>query len=115
MAKMGRTPISPENPIDLMNTTITHLECSLCKKSFPAAQVHNLCECGGPLLVRYDLARARKSWPREHVAQGPNTMWRYAPVLPPQKPESIVSLGEGMTPLVRTQRLGRVSALRISG
>jgi threonine synthase len=32
-------------------------------------------------------------------------MWRYAPVLPPRA-ESIVSLGEGMTPLVRTPRLG---------
>jgi len=33
-------------------------------------------------------------------------MWRYAPVLPLTKPANIVSLGEGMTPLVRTSRLG---------
>jgi threonine synthase len=33
-------------------------------------------------------------------------MWRYAPVLPVSKPSSIVSLGEGMTPLVRARRLG---------
>jgi threonine synthase len=32
-------------------------------------------------------------------------MWRYAPVLPPAD-TSIVSLGEGWTPLVRTRRLG---------
>jgi threonine synthase len=32
-------------------------------------------------------------------------MWRYAPVLPPSE-ASIVSLGEGWTPLVRTRRLG---------
>ena len=89
-----------------MTTTITHLECSLCKKNYAAGKVHNLCECGGPLLVRYDLEKARQAWPRESVVQGPNSMWRYAPVLPPQKPESIVSLGEGMTPLVRTRRLG---------
>lgn len=31
-------------------------------------------------------------------------MWRYAPVLPVRKPSSIVSLGEGMTPLVRARR-----------
>jgi threonine synthase len=37
-------------------------------------------------------------------------MWRYAPVLP-ARAESIVSLGEGMTPLIRTRRLGaRVGA-----
>ena len=33
-------------------------------------------------------------------------MWRYAPVLPVSKPAAIVSLGEGMTPLMRTPRLG---------
>jgi threonine synthase len=32
-------------------------------------------------------------------------MWRYAPLLPPAN-ESIVTLGEGWTPLVRTERLG---------
>jgi threonine synthase len=85
---------------------LTHLECSLCKKKYEAGQVHNLCDCGGPLLVRYDLERARKSWSRDQVAQGPDSMWRYAPMLPP-RPESIVSLGEGMTPLIRTARLGR--------
>jgi threonine synthase len=39
------------------------------------------------------------------VAAGPASIWRYAPVLPPEN-GSIVSLGEGWTPLVRTRRLG---------
>jgi len=34
-------------------------------------------------------------------------MWRYAPVLPVQDPDDIVSLGEGMTPLIRTSQLGQ--------
>ena len=89
-----------------MNSTVTHLECSQCKKQFQAGKVHNLCDCGGPLLVRYDMESTRRTWNRDRVADGPNSMWRYAPVLPPQNPESIVSLGEGMTPLVRTRRLG---------
>src|SRR5229473_1776116 len=87
-------------------TTITHLECSLCAKRYEAGRVHNLCECGGPLLVRYDLKKARESWNREWIANGPSSMWRYAPVLPASKPSAIVSLGEGMTPLIHTQRLG---------
>ena len=84
---------------------LSHLECSLCKQEFERGKVHNLCSCGGPLLVRYDLEEVRRTWTREQVAQGPNSMWRYSPVLPP-RPESIVTLGEGMTPLVRTRRLG---------
>ena len=87
-------------------TTITHLECSRCGKTYEAGKPHNLCECGGPLLVRYDLERVRQSWNREWIASGPSTMWRYAPVLPVSKPAAIVSLGEGMTPLIQTRRLG---------
>ncbi|HBY61981.1 MAG TPA: threonine synthase [Solibacterales bacterium] len=87
-------------------TTITHLECSLCGKRREAGQVHNLCECGGPLLVRYDLEKARTSWSRDWISAGPSSMWRYAPVLPVSKPASIVSLGEGLTPLIRARRIG---------
>jgi len=88
-----------------MPNKVTHLECSLCRKMYPAGRVHNLCECGGPLLVRYDLEDIRRNWSREAVADGPLSMWRYAPVLP-LNGNSVVTLGEGMTPLVRTSRLG---------
>ncbi|HEX3745183.1 MAG TPA: threonine synthase [Bryobacteraceae bacterium] len=88
----------------------TQLECSLCKQTYDAGQVHNLCSCGGPLLVRFDLASIRHRWLRRDVPHGPSNMWRYAPVLPPSD-ASIVSLGEGWTPLLRTRRLGsRVGA-----
>ena len=87
-------------------TTVTHLECSVCSKRHEAGKLHNLCECGGPLLVRYDLQKARESWNRDWIANGPSSMWRYAPVLPVSKPSAVVSLGEGMTPLIQTQRLG---------
>ena len=87
-------------------TTLSHLECSLCKKRHEAGIAHNLCECGGPLLVRYDLQKARENWSREWLAGSPASMWRYAPVLPIAMPESVVSLGEGFTPLIRADRLG---------
>src|SRR3954471_12292824 len=83
----------------------THLECSLCGKRHEAGAIANLCDCGGPLLVRYDLSILRPRWPRREVSNGPANMWRYAPVLP-AAPESIVTLGEGWTPLLRACRLG---------
>ncbi len=86
---------------------ITHLECSLCGKRHTSGEIHNLCACGGPLLVRYDLARAKETWTRESLLHGPKTMWRYAPMLPVTQASSIVSLGEGMTPLLETKRLGK--------
>ncbi|HYA16451.1 MAG TPA: threonine synthase [Bryobacteraceae bacterium] len=94
----------PDSPV--IPDLVTHLECSLCSRKYPAGQIANLCPCGGPLLVRYDLARLKGAWPRDAVAKGPDSMWRYAPALPVQKAESVVSLGEGMTPLLRLRRIG---------
>ena len=88
-------------------TTVTHLECSVCGKRREAGLIHNLCECGGPLLVFYDLEKAKATWSRDAVAKGPCSMWRYAPVLPVRNESSIVTLGEGMTPIIKTDKLGR--------
>jgi threonine synthase len=85
---------------------VTHLECSLCSQNFLPGAAHNLCPCGGTLLVRYDISEARRTWSKAQIASGPRSMWRYLPVLPVKDQNSIVSLGEGLTPLVRTRRLG---------
>jgi threonine synthase len=87
-------------------TTVSHLECSACGKRRAAGAIHNLCECGGPLLVRYDLGKAKTAWKRETIFNGPSSMWRYGPVLPVRDPGFVVSLGEGMTPLLAAARLG---------
>ena len=83
----------------------TYLECSLCKQRYAPDQVQHVCSCGGPLLVRYDLEAIRRTWSPRQVREGPESMWRYAPVLPPAD-RSVVTLGEGMTPLIRARRLG---------
>lgn len=87
-------------------TCLTHLECSLCSKKYEAGRAWNLCECGGPLLVRYDLARLKTEWPKDSLGAAVNSMWRYAPALPVQSRTSIISLGEGMTPLLPAKRTG---------
>lgn len=87
-------------------TTLTHLECSACQARFDAGKPWNLCQCGAPLLVRYDLAAARQGWSREWLASGPSSMWRYAPVLPVSQPTALVSLGEGWTPLLKARGFG---------
>jgi len=87
-------------------TTVSFLECSYTGERYPAGTLQNLSAAGYPLLVRYDLEKAREGWSREWIATGPTNMWRYAPVLPVSKPASIVTLGEGLTPLIRTRTLG---------
>jgi threonine synthase len=89
------------------DNSVTHLECSLCNKKFAAGKVWNLCECGGPLRVLYDLARLRETWSQDSLASAPNNMWRYAPALPVRHETSIISLGEGMTPIQPARRTGK--------
>lgn len=85
---------------------VSHLECARCARQYEPGRVYNLCECGAPLLVRYDLRRLDgKQW-RNRLAERPATLWRYCEVLPVTQESSIVSLGEGLTPLLHARRLG---------
>jgi threonine synthase len=86
---------------------LTHLECSNCGKTEEADRLQTVCAaCGRVLFARYDLEAARKALPREKLGERPYTMWRYAEVMPVQRPEHVVTLGEGMTPLLPAERLG---------
>ncbi|HEX4541775.1 MAG TPA: pyridoxal-phosphate dependent enzyme, partial [Candidatus Acidoferrum sp.] len=89
-------------------SNIRELECSACGKKYDAAVEQHLCTCGKPLLARYDLRQAKATLTLENLKSRPRTLWRYAEVLPNDPP---VSLGEGMTPLVHAERLGKSMGL----
>ena len=87
---------------------VTHLECANCGLEYEARRLHNLCtKCGKPLLVRYDLQQAARTLTKESLATRRPDLWRYREVLPVDKDENIVSLGEGWTPLLHAETLGR--------
>lgn len=87
---------------------LTHLECGRCGQAYEAETIQTVSACcGKPLLARYDLAHARQEWERATLAQRPATMWRYHELLPARQEAEVVSLGEGMTPLLACQRLGQ--------
>ena len=85
---------------------LTHLECTKCGKQHPADRPQTVCECGGPLFARYDLASAAHEMRPGQLALREPTMWRYREVLPLAEGKEKVSLGEGFTPLLATPRLG---------
>jgi threonine synthase len=92
---------------------VTHLECAACGARHEARRLHNLCvECGKPLLVRYDLERAARTLTKESLKVRRSDLWRYKEVLPVEREENIVSLGEGWTPLLRAERLGERLGLK---
>ncbi len=86
-----------------MSSNLIALECSACGKKYDAEVEQHLCTCGKPLLARYDLRHAAGTFTLQTLKDRPQTLWRYAEVLPNDPP---VSLGEGMTPLIHAKRLG---------
>ncbi len=93
---------------------VTHLECALCGLRHEANTLQNLCTtCGKPLLVRYDLERASLGLTRESLATRESSLWRYREVLPVVDEANIVSLGEGWTPLFKTDRLAATLPIKL--
>jgi threonine synthase len=85
---------------------LTGLSCPRCDARYAADVVQGLCACGSPLLARYDLARlAAESSPAAFTGRAAS-LWRYHELLPVSREEHVVTLGEGMTPLLPLPRLG---------
>ncbi|HEX7151748.1 MAG TPA: threonine synthase [Thermoanaerobaculia bacterium] len=81
-----------------------HLACSLCDATYATDALINLChQDGAPLLVHYELTPT----PELHHARRTD-MWRFAEVLPVDDEADIVTLGEGMTPLLPSARFARL-------
>jgi len=81
------------------------LACRNCGATYGLLPLHACEQCFGPLEVAYD-PDALAGVTREQIQAGPQTLWRYAALLPVgAEPAERVELGAGMTPLVRADRL----------
>ena len=79
---------------------LSHLECSRTGERYDADLLQGTSATGAPLLARYDLERVRETVTPEEITRREPTLWRYHEVLPVRSAEQVVSLGEGMTPLL---------------
>src|SRR5438309_536116 len=78
------------------------LECTACGRELDAGGVHGVCPaCGKVLFARYDLAELRNALVPEDFRSRSWDMWRYRELLPVRDEANVVTLGEGMTPLLR--------------
>src|ERR1044072_1386076 len=98
---------SSMNSPPLLNSIFSELIISNSGIGAPSAgarheahRLQNLCaKCGKPLLARYDLERAKERVTRATFERGPDTLWRFADLLPVRDRRHVATLGEGMTPL----------------
>ena len=88
-----------------MSSFVTHLESALDGTRLEARTLQTTHD-DRPLWVRYDLDAAGQALSKAQLKERPSTMWRYRELLPPEDEASIVSLGEGMSPLLPCPRLG---------
>jgi threonine synthase len=87
------------------------LRCRECGREYPLEPLH-VCEfCFGPLEVAYDYDAMHRNITRETIERGPNSVWRYAGLLPAD-PAYAVDINAGFTPLVRARNLGEHLGLK---
>ncbi len=87
---------------------LSHLECSNCGQRHDAETLQTVCTaCGKVLFARYDLDGVRASLSPPTLASRRWDMWRYAELLPIRDAANVISLGEGLTPLVGVRREAR--------
>jgi len=106
-AALSRLHGQAGSPTSAGASTLTHLECTYCGEQYDADKLTTTCtKCQRVLYARYDLARARHTLTPDSLGRRRWDMWRYQEVLPIRDAANIVSLGEGMTPLLPARRAG---------
>lgn len=83
---------------------VSGLSCPRCGRERNHRSPANLCGCGSPLFVAYDLGGAGAAVRPADIGPRVPTMWRYRELLPVEGEP--VTLGEGLTPLLAASRLG---------
>ncbi|MGZ5430687.1 MAG: threonine synthase, partial [Thermoanaerobaculia bacterium] len=89
---------------------LTQLSCTKCGAREDVRELINVCTragCGGALFAEYAAAALSK----DDTTGRPRTIWRWHELMPARRPEEIVSLGEGGTPLLHAKRLGEKNAM----
>ncbi|MBD8068536.1 threonine synthase [Bacillus sp. PS06] len=86
---------------------VSHLYCPKCNRTYNHEEINQLCTCGSPLLVSYDLEELAKHLKKEDLMARDASLWRYHELLPVVNKENVVSLGEGMTPLLPMSVIGQ--------
>ena len=89
-----------------MSSYVTHLESAIDGSEIPARTLQSMHK-DRPLWVRYDLEAVSKNFTKTELSKRKPDMWRYRELLPVEDFATLVTLGEGMTPLLATPRLGK--------
>ncbi len=71
--------------------------CPQCKKFYPEDAILWRCSCGSPFEY---ISNNRPYFPKKIISRRDNNIWRYLEAIPSIRKENIITLGEGMSPLI---------------
>ena len=94
----------------MTNNFVSHLEGAIDGECLPARTLQTLHK-DRPIWVRYNLDSVANSLTKQDLITRPPTLWRYLELLPVFDPARIISLGEGMSPILECPRLGKQMGL----
>ena len=89
----------------MKKSLFSHLECLECGEKYDKDELQTYCyrsDCNQPLLARYAL---HSKLGKEIIDDTEWNMWRYKSLLPVEHQENMISLGEGMTPIIALDRI----------
>ena len=78
-----------------------NLRCLYCQRTYPQDTHRWSCDCG----YVFELVGI-PDFAQDKIEAGDFSLWRYRAMLPVKYEEGVISLGEGLTPLVETQVYG---------
>ncbi len=93
-----------------MESTITGLECTYCGEKYSDGKLNGLCQkCGKVLYPRYDLEAAKETLSKAEIqSRKTYNIWRLHEIMPVKKSIYRISLGEGWTPIIGLNNLGKL-------
>lgn len=83
--------------------------CSRCHRKFAVNTLAYKCQCGGA----FELEKKLPKLSIGRLKSRANSIWRYREVLPTVEDENIVTLGEGMTPLLKERIFDKEILLKL--
>ncbi len=94
---------------------VTHLECPKCKTKYSSQSKTYSCstsDCAARLDIHYDYERIQEIITQSALKKRPLGVWPYLELLPLKSKTNIISLGEGATPLIKSNRLAKTLGIR---
>jgi threonine synthase len=84
---------------------IRSIRCAKCGKEYNEYNVPPNDGCGGRIDFEFDLEALKETLTRDSLGAKKDGLWKYFDLMPLRDRQSIVTLGEGNTPLLRSRKL----------